>query len=638
MQPLLVVRLQKQFRTIGLRAWTFFHEYSVPDWLALAVALVVALAAIRSSLLSSWTPSDDGVLAQSAERVMRGELPHRDFIELWSGGLDYLNALAFRLFGVRLATLRFVLAGAWLLALSAAYAIARHFLKPVGAATLTITIALLTLPWSPHPLPSWYNLFFALGGTLAVLEYERTRLHGWLIAAGIAAGLSCAVKVVGLYFIAAVLMFTVWHIQDRAFASDDGPLFRAARPYRWFVSLALLLFLALIGALVQRNYSAPAIVHFLVPHLLLVALLFRREWNLSAGDDGARFKSLFSLLLPFFTGVGAVIAIWLIPYARAHALGDLVRGLLITPQLRFEAVTYPLPGLTISGLAVAPLAILLGGAPFVRRPLRRTDLSALAAVTVGVALLIFDGSPVVIMTWNAMRLLTPLCVGLSVWWLMMPPVGFEIPREDQATLFFLCAVATTCSLVQIPFALYTYFLYFLPLIALATAALVTLQPAMPRAVGTAVLSFVLFFGLRPASTLRARPNSQRRAADATVPLALARAGILVSRDDSTRYVRLIHAVQLHVAGGALYVWHDMPELYFLSALPNPTRTMFELFDAQTDRDPTQLRMRLETRNVRVIVLSDPHTAFTPMSPRLRTWIVNSYPHVEWIDSWEVRWR
>src|ERR1035438_3469802 len=50
--------------------------------------------------------SDDGALSQSALRVMQGQLPHRDFAEIYTGGLSFIHALAFRIFGVNLISLR----------------------------------------------------------------------------------------------------------------------------------------------------------------------------------------------------------------------------------------------------------------------------------------------------------------------------------------------------------------------------------------------------------------------------------------------------------------------------------------------------------------------------------------------------
>src|SRR5690349_7098059 len=109
-----------------------------PAMLALGIALAVSYLAVRPQLFVSWVPSDEGILAQAAERVMRGELPHRDFVDLWSGGLDHLNAAAFALLGPRLATMRVVVAVAWLAGLAAMFAAARHLVSHWVASALTV--------------------------------------------------------------------------------------------------------------------------------------------------------------------------------------------------------------------------------------------------------------------------------------------------------------------------------------------------------------------------------------------------------------------------------------------------------------------------------------------------------------------
>src|SRR5262245_53117178 len=76
----------------------------------LITAIVLATALYGAGhLRRGWVPHDEGMLGQAAERVLGGELPHRDFDDLYTGGLSYLNAAAFRLFGVSLVSPRIVL-------------------------------------------------------------------------------------------------------------------------------------------------------------------------------------------------------------------------------------------------------------------------------------------------------------------------------------------------------------------------------------------------------------------------------------------------------------------------------------------------------------------------------------------------
>ncbi len=69
-------------------------------WLVrlMVLAVVLAVAGIYAGfhIGRGWAPSDDGALSQSALRVMQGQLPHRDFAEIYTGGLSFIHALAFR--------------------------------------------------------------------------------------------------------------------------------------------------------------------------------------------------------------------------------------------------------------------------------------------------------------------------------------------------------------------------------------------------------------------------------------------------------------------------------------------------------------------------------------------------------------
>ena len=89
-----------------------------------ALVWLVCVVYVALRLTRGWVPHDEGSIAQSAARVLAGELPHRDFGELYTGGLTYYHALAFRVLGVSLVSLRiamFVVFAAWV---PATYALA----------------------------------------------------------------------------------------------------------------------------------------------------------------------------------------------------------------------------------------------------------------------------------------------------------------------------------------------------------------------------------------------------------------------------------------------------------------------------------------------------------------------------------
>jgi hypothetical protein len=607
-----------------------------PVYLALACVLALAWYHASHTLFAGWNvPSDDGVLAQSAERVLRGELPHRDFDALWSGGLDWLNAGAFRLLGVRLSSLRVLVVVAWLIGLAAMFDAARNFLPIWGAAAITWCASLWTLPLSPDPLPSWYNLFFALAGSAAVLRAIRGNTRRWMFAAGLTAGASVAVKIVGLYFVAAVFLFCVFEAQSRTKTADvSSP--RASRWYGWLVTIGLAGFLGEVLSLVAYDARANTLLQFFAPSLAMAVVLIWREWRSDGSTDAARFGALSELILPFLAGMVAVVAVWIAPYARSGAVSALVRGIFILPQLRFELVTYPLPGLRSAGLSVLPFALLLVAAPYVRQPLRHADRWALGVVVALALAFDYNGSATVLTTWYAFRALTPCVALLAAWWLLRPPMGEAIPSGRQSAVFFLVSAAATCSLVQVPMSFVGYFLYFVPLLMLGAGALWTALPRMPREVPLALVALAIGFQLRGSSELAT--NGAPRAADVMVPLGLPRGGILVPREDSARYTAIRAEVARRATSEWLYVWHDSPEIYFLTGMRNPTRTLFEAFSDPAGQTTDAVEQMLREKNVGVVVLTRRETAVRQMPAALRRWIEREYPSVAWVGATEVRGR
>ena len=175
-----------------------------------ALTWLATVAYIARWIAHGWIPHDDGLLAQSAERFLHGQLPHRDFDDVYTGGLTVLNAAAFAVLGIRLLSLRLALLGAAALWVPILYVIARRFATPGLAALATLAAVVWSVPNYGAAMPSWYNLFFATAGLLALLKYAETRRSRWLVAAGVCGGLSVLIKIVGLYFLAGAGLFVVY--------------------------------------------------------------------------------------------------------------------------------------------------------------------------------------------------------------------------------------------------------------------------------------------------------------------------------------------------------------------------------------------------------------------------------------------
>ncbi|HET7189448.1 MAG TPA: glycosyltransferase family 39 protein, partial [Gemmatimonadaceae bacterium] len=181
--------------------------------------LGIAAAYVAWHLNRGWVPLDEGSLAHAAQRVLLGELPQRDFDDVYTGGLAYLNAATFRLLGTTLWSMRLALFAAFLLWVPAVFYVASRFTRPLMAAGITLLAVAWSVPNYPAPMPSWYNLFFATAGVAALLRYLEDARARWLVAAGVAGGLSFLVKVIGLYYVAGVLLFLVYLAHERARAA-----------------------------------------------------------------------------------------------------------------------------------------------------------------------------------------------------------------------------------------------------------------------------------------------------------------------------------------------------------------------------------------------------------------------------------
>src|SRR5690349_17545701 len=108
-----------------------------------AILAVLAFQATRFDRF--WIPIDEAVIAYPAERVLNGELPHRDFVVGYSGGFELLNATAMRVFGTDLVAPRlalFVAFAAWLVVV---LKIAGTFAGPLEASVLVLLAGLAAI-------------------------------------------------------------------------------------------------------------------------------------------------------------------------------------------------------------------------------------------------------------------------------------------------------------------------------------------------------------------------------------------------------------------------------------------------------------------------------------------------------------
>jgi hypothetical protein len=153
-----------------------------------------------------WAPADEGKFAHVAERILQGEALHRDVQDLHAGYINYVNAAAFSLFGVRIVSMRYPLALLTVLQAGLMFLV----LKRGGTATAVVGgLALTSLSFVQflNPTPNWYTLFLAVA-LIAWLSWNPTSLQWRHIVTGFLLGTSFLFRQLsGVFLASGVLVF-----------------------------------------------------------------------------------------------------------------------------------------------------------------------------------------------------------------------------------------------------------------------------------------------------------------------------------------------------------------------------------------------------------------------------------------------
>lgn len=619
---------------MGTGSWPAHQRTSaLSDWrLVLLVVFAVSVAYVRWHLGRGWIPVDDGPVAEIAERVMQGQLPHRDFNDLYTGGLTMLNAVAFRLLGVNLWTLRLVLFAfvvAWVPAL---FYIATRFVRPVAAAGAVMLAVVWSVPNYPAAMASWYNLFLATFGLAAVLRYIDVEHRGWLVAAGVAGGLSFLVKVIGLYYVAGVLLFLVFHTHSLSRAEVRGDD-RASRGYAAFVSVSLLLFVGALFSLFRHQLHPSEVVLYFLPGTLISMLIARNEWREPAGSP---FVLLARQVVPFLIGVVVPIAVFLVPFVSTGALGVWFHGVFIAPTQRFSFLFVPAQSI-VTMLAIVPFAALPVLAHRAGGALTRRETVMLVLVLLLILQASAGNGAIYRTVWYAVRNLVPVLTVVGVAVLSRSRAVGASSLLLRSRVMLVLAVTAICSIVQYPWSVSLYFCYAAPLVVLSAVALYAyVQPKAMQVARLLVVFFIAFAVLRTNTTRIASLGYWYQQQQAVAPLSIDRGGIEVPESDARLYESLVTKLRAHARGGYTWASPDSPEVYFLSGLKNPTRTLFEVFD-EPPATPEQVLHLLERHGITAVVLSAPSFS-PPVSPTLYAALVVRYPHAQYVGPYQLRWR
>jgi hypothetical protein len=603
-------------------------------WLVLGVVWAIAALYVGVHIGKGWVAADDGTLSQSALRVLQGQLPHRDFAEIYTGGLSFIHALAFRAFGVNLMSLRICVFLFFLAWVPAVYYVALRFTSAIGAGAVTLLAVAWSYPNYPAAMPSWYNLFFATFGAAALLRYLEARTRQWLFVAGVCGGVSILIKVIGAYYIAGALLFLAFLEQSESQSESEsecaeGESSKNCWLYRGFSVGAMLLFLAVLVHLLRARLGVAELYEFVLPPAVLVGMILLGERSVRA-RSGQRFRTLLRAAIPFLCGLMVPIVVFLIPYARSGMVGKFLFGVTASAISRSVDLSVIRP-VGIEGLMFAlPLVAVLAAAMFWDKFQGKAVGAALGLGAVAIAARATQSFAIVRGVWCSVAALTPIVVLLGAALAFAPRKPGARAKLERQQVVLLIALAGTCSLVQFPFAAPIYLSYAAPLTLLALVAIVSTGKTQAGTYAlAAVVGLYLAFGvvsLVPHYIYELTTEVRRME-----PMQGPRAGGLkiqgaVFFDDLSDFLRA------RSPNGLMFAGNDCPELYFLSGLKNVTRD-------DTGATPEDILKAIQSDNLNLVVINDaPFFPAAAMRPEVKAEVLRRFPHTTRFGIFQVFWR
>lgn len=592
-----------------------------------AALVVLSIAYLVLFVPRGWIPDDEGMIGQSAERVLLGGVPHVDYEEPYTGGLAWMHAAVFKIAGIDLLYPRWLLFAGACLAQILTYLILRRFLGPVGAAVG----AWVALGWSfPNyfaSLPSWWVLVCALGCIWAFIRYVETGLLRYAAAAGLAAGLSILIKQTGLYVLVALVMALLYGGGRQEKETDvwwPGRLLSAG-------VAAASLGLALL--ILRSRFALAELLYLLLPIAACSRLL------LTADGRHSVFASRGMLLAPATAVAAAAIPLvcFVAPYLINQQLAQLVNGLVVLPQrrLQFASVVMPPAHWILAGIpllaVVVPLPRLLRGPAIART-------SRLALWFLGVTL------PIVALyhvwsyqaIWQSARGFAAL-LPVACCWLLL--AGRVHDAKQRWILFGCGSMLAWASLVQFPFSAPIYFCYVTPLAVIATVAAAGSSGGLRRpAVGAWAVMLLMFAVLSMNRGYAYNLGHQHVDSYAmNVPLNLERADLRVTAAEAATYRRVVELVDAHRGGGRLVAGPDCPEVYFLTGQFSPSGSLFDFFASDTSLGEGLTDMPAWT-TASVVVMNHRRGFSGGLSLHLVDSIRKTFPNTASAGWFEVRWR
>src|SRR6184192_324694 len=154
-------------------------ETSVIDWILACAVALFAIAWVWRFFRYCSFGSDEGIVLQGAARILRGEIPYRDFFSFYTPGSYYLYAGLFKIFGISLLVARGMLLAYAALFSLLTYLLARRACSRLASLFAASLIAFICLPARFVVVHSWDSSAAALLALYCAVQLLETNAVRW---------------------------------------------------------------------------------------------------------------------------------------------------------------------------------------------------------------------------------------------------------------------------------------------------------------------------------------------------------------------------------------------------------------------------------------------------------------------------
>ena len=601
-------------------------------WLIGIGSVLFAAVYVWTKLDHGWMPHDEGQLGQAAERTFAGEIPHRDFDDMYTGALSFLNALSFQIWGINSDSMRWMLFAWFVPFLASMYWLFSELTKPVTAGLLTLLAAAWSIPMYSAPMPSWYNLFFAGWALCALMCFLKKGQRRYLFIAGLMIGGSILFKISGIFLLAGTLLFLYFFRQT---SREDGDEELTSRLFSVLATIALLMAGSLSFVFVTSHDPIMQMLHFAIPFLSLVAIVIFREWTTARGKLKDRVFDLAQDFAPLLFGIAIPIGYFVFYYWNQNALGDLAYGALVLPRKRFDLAACSFPDLSslifsipIGGLVFIGLWSNKGKSEVQPLGSRRVVLIGVAIAVIAILLTVFSPFIGFFTALLSVRNLGPFMILGNLFLIFRFREKLPLARQHQ--LYLVTAIPFFVSLIQFPYASSIYFFYSAPLLIATALMAVEVQVRVPRKLLAVVVVFlILITAIRfhaPIDCLSLGSINERARLESE------RCQFVVDSKEAAAVNAMCELVVEHTcANDTVFTIPDLPEVSYICNRPPFNGVMYEFFRSELYADLHGLKDELASRDIRLVVINELPPFSPPITETFRTIVLADYEPIERVD-------